>query len=150
MTQIEIEEAMKVERALQKSMIESVEGLKTSYNHIKAELAASTKRHEKYAQMLKDMVSLTIQSDDETRSEHASRTRWQFWNSVAEVMNAPSNVDVSWFVCHTNRVLWSMAAQGYRREDGVAFLAEVANSGKFPDSYIKKSRRSIDKYWKSK
>ena len=85
-----------------------------------------------------------------TPSERQSRTRWQFWNSVAEVMNAPSNVDVAWFVCHTNRVLWSMASQGYRREDGVAFLDEVANSGRFPDSYIKKARRSLDKYWKTK
>ena len=155
MTKTEIEEAMKAEEALQESMIESVEGLKTSYEHIRAELAASTKRYEKYAQMLKEvcvadnMKSLTIQSDDETRSEHASRTRWQFWNSVAEVMNAPSNVEVGWFVCHTNRVLWSMASQGYRRADGVAFLDEVANSGKFPDSYIKKACRSLDKYWKT-
>ena len=97
-----------------------------------------------------NMESLTLQSDDETTSEHASRTRWQFWNSVAEVMNAPSNVEVGWFVCHTNRVLWSMASQGYRRADGAAFLNEVANSGKFPDSYIKKARRSLDKYWKVK
>lgn len=141
---------MKAEVALQKSLVESVRGLKTSYDHIKVELAASTKRHENYAQMLKNMESLTIQSDDETTSEHASRTRWQFWNSVAEVMNAPSNVEVGWFVCHTNRVLWSMASQGYRRADGAAFLNEVANSGKFPDSYIKKSRRSLDKYWKTK
>lgn len=141
---------MKAEEALQNSLIESVNGLKTAYNHIRTELSASTERHDRYAQMLKDMENLTLQSEDETKSEHASRTRWQFWNSVAEVMNAPSNVDAAWFVCHTNRVLWSMASQGYRREDGAAFLNEVANSGRFPDSYIKKARRSLDKYWKTK
>lgn len=141
---------MKAEVALQKSLVESVRGLKTSYDHIKAELAASTKRHENYAQMLKNMESLTIQSDDETTSEHASRTRWQFWNSVAEVMNAPSNVDYAWLSCHINRVWWSMAAQGYAKADGEAFFEEVVKSGKFADAYIKRARRNISKYWNTK
>lgn len=141
---------MKAEEALQKSMIESVNGLKTSYNHIKAELAASTKRYEKYAQMLKDMESLTLQSDDETTSEHASRTRWQFWNSVAEVMNAPSNVDYAWLSCHINRVWWSMAAQGYAKADGEAFFEEVVRSGKFPREHLKRAHKYLTKYWKTK
>lgn len=63
-------------------------------------------------------------------------------------MNAPANVPIDWFVCHTNRVLWSMASQGYDSSDGRAFLDEVAKSGKFPDAYIKRARRNISKYWK--
>lgn len=127
-----------------------MEGLRQSYTHLKESYMETTSRIDKYDKLLKDMESIAPQSEDETKSEHASRTRWQFWNSVAEVMNAPSNVDVAWFVCHTNRVLWSMASQGYRRADGAAFLDEVANSGRFPEAYIKKSRRSLDKYWKTK
>lgn len=143
---------MKREEELQKSILETMEGLRQSYTHLKESYMETTSRIDKYAQMLKEMESLASQSDDtkiDSGSESASRTRWQFWNSVAEVMNAPSNVEVAWFVCHTNRVLWSMASQGYRRADGAAFLDEVANSGRFPDSYIKKARRSLDKYWKT-
>ena len=131
--------------------------MRQSYNHLKESYMETTSRIDKYDRLLKEIESaeeVAPSDEDETkidsRAESMSRTRWQFWNSVAEVMNAPSNVDVGWFVCHTNRVLWSMASQGYRRADGAAFLDEVANSGRFPDSYIKKSRRSLDKYWKSK
>ena len=88
--------------------------------------------------------------DGSTPSESCQKAKWQLWNSVSEVMNAPANVPVDWFVCHTNRVLWSMSSQGYDRSDGIAFLDEVAKSGKFADAYIKRARRSLSKYWKVK
>ena len=84
---------------------------------------------------------------DETPSERQSKTRWQLWSSVSEVMNAPANVPVDWFVCHTNRVLWSMSIQGYDKTDGKAFLDEVARLGKFSESHIKRARQYITKYW---
>ena len=87
-------------------------------------------------------------ANDQTPSERCQKAKWQLWNSVSEVMNAPANVPIDWFVCHTNRVLWSMASQGYDSSDGRAFLDEVAKSGKFADTYIKRARRSISKYWK--
>ena len=88
--------------------------------------------------------------DGSTPSERCQKAKWQLWNSVSEVMNAPANVPIDWFVCHTNRVLWSMSSQGYDRSDGIAFLDEVAKSGKFADAYIKRARRHISNYWKTK
>lgn len=85
--------------------------------------------------------------DGSTPSETCQKAKWQLWNSVSEVMNAPATVPIDWFVCHTNRVLWSMASQGYDSSDGRAFLDEVAKLGKFSDAYIKRARRHISNYW---
>lgn len=106
-------------------------------------------------QAISQVISQATPSDepsagDETPSERQSKTRWQLWSSVSEVMNAPANVPVDWFVCHTNRVLWSMSIQGYDRTDGKAFLDEVARLGKFSESHIKRARQYINKYWKGK
>lgn len=103
---------------------------------------------------LYERLTATSQQQEEntnepTPSETCQKAKWQLWNSVSEVMNAPANVPIDWFVCHTNRVLWSMASQGYDSSDGRAFLDEVAKSGKFSESYIRRARRSISKYWKT-
>ena len=43
--------------------------------------------------------------DGSTPSETCQKAKWQLWNSVSEVMNAPANVPIDWFVCHTNRAM---------------------------------------------